>query len=158
MNNSYKAITPFLWKRKTNLCTLEFSIVKRRHVKKKAHVIDIWLHIYFSSNIKMLDEYSRTFWNINLVAECCFGIPDLRFFVYILIRDWVVLKIYGYVVVHLDCGGFPLGKLIGNFLQGINGIYCIGMRWKGRKMHCTYDFRLSTYDFRPGWKNMPQKW
>lgn len=46
MNNSYKAITSFLWNRKTNLCTLEFSIVKRRHVKKKAYVIDIWLHIY----------------------------------------------------------------------------------------------------------------
>ncbi len=43
MNNNYKAITLFLWNRKTNLCMLEFLIEKRKRVKKRAPVIDIWL-------------------------------------------------------------------------------------------------------------------
>ena len=48
---------------------------------------------------------------INLNAAL--GVPDIHFLAHILIRDGIVLKIYGNVVVQLNGGGFPLGKLIG---------------------------------------------
>ncbi len=47
---------------------------------------------------------------VNLNAA--FGVPNIHFLVHILIRDQVVLEIYGYVVVQLNGSGFPLGELI----------------------------------------------
>ena len=47
---------------------------------------------------------------INLNAAL--GVPDIHFLAHILIRDRIVLKIYGNVVVQLNGSGFPLGKLI----------------------------------------------
>ena len=47
---------------------------------------------------------------INLNAA--FRVPDIHFLAHILIRDRIVLKIYGDVIVQLNGSGFPLGKLI----------------------------------------------
>lgn len=47
---------------------------------------------------------------INLNAAL--GVPDIHFLAHILIRNRIILKIYGNVVVQLNGSGFPLGKLI----------------------------------------------
>ena len=46
------------------------------------------------------------------VIYTALGVPDIHFFADILIRDRVVLEIYGDVVVQLDRSGFPLGELV----------------------------------------------
>lgn len=47
---------------------------------------------------------------INLNAAL--GVPDVHFLAHILIRDRIVLKIYGNVIVQLNGSGFLVGKLI----------------------------------------------
>ena len=47
---------------------------------------------------------------INLKAA--FGVPDIHFFTDILVRDRVILEIYGDVVVQLNRSRFPLGELV----------------------------------------------
>ena len=82
-------------------CLIPFAVqlVVDRHVFRDRGILS-------TASIKAFMAADPISFVINLNAAL--GVPDVHFLAHILIRDRIVLKIYGDVVIQLNGSGFPL--------------------------------------------------